>query len=820
MRLPLAAAVAWCGLGGTAAAQLPLPLVTTLDATGDVGRDSDVAFGDGGLGFVAYVDTTNGGLKIASCTDLACTGADVRTIDADGPVASASVAIGAGGRPTIAYQHVPTASVRVARCADPACASAAIETLDDLSALTQGTDIAIGADGLPFVVYGDGGTGTLRVAHCEDPGCATRTMTPHPDVFGLAEVTRGAALLAADGLALFASRHGTDLRVGHCSNPACTSATFTRLSGFSLPPNGATYGQPALALGSDGRPVLAYVHEQTVFPFVAFDVELRRCVDTACSALEPTFSTVAFRNDSPSIGMAPGNLPVVSNYGEFTPPSPKLKVTRCTTPVCPFEVPSVIDGPTIGYDHSMAVDGAGRALVSYYDNLSGDLKVAWLGQPATVSAGDLSVVEGNAGPTLALLPVTVSGPTSATVDFATSPGTATSPSDYAATSGTLTFTPSTTTLYVTVSVAGDTEVEPHESFFVELSNPQGVTIVDPQGEVTILNDDSSVTLVIGDVTSTENGGSQVFTVQLSSAVAAAVTVDFETADGTATANVDYGPASGTLTFPPGNQSRNVTLGPFPDDQPEPDETYFVRLSNPQGAVITDGEGVGTLVNDDEFPIPGELRHGTSYAGDLLAGASPDVDDFRFVQDPFASYEVVVDATSGDVVPLVLERRDAGGVLQSGTPVGAGPSVALRWMVTGTAPATDQTVRIAGDCSSPCGADDVYRIRAYETTLRAARFNNAGDQSTVLVLANPGDAPVALAVHFWGPDGTLLATHTPSGPLAPHGVLVLDTSAIVPGASGSVTIAHDAGYGGLAGKTVALEPSTGFSFDTPLEPRPR
>ena len=52
------------------------------------------------------------------------------------------------------------------------------------------------------------------------------------------------------------------------------------------------------------------------------------------------------------------------------------------------------------------------------------------------------------------------------------------------------------------------------------------------------------------------------------------------------------------------------------------------------------------------------------------------------------------------------------------------------------------------------------------------------------------------------------------------MLVLDTAAVVPGASGSLTVAHDGPYGGLVGKAVALEPSTGFSFDTPLEPRPR
>ena len=50
--------------------------------------------------------------------------------------------------------------------------------------------------------------------------------------------------------------------------------------------------------------------------------------------------------------------------------------------------------------------------------------------------------------------------------------------------------------------------------------------------------------------------------------------------------------------------------------------------------------------------------------------------------------------------------------------------------------------------------------------------------------------------------------------------MLNTSglAFASGTSGSIIVAHTCGYGGLAGKAVALEPSTGFTFDTALIPR--
>jgi hypothetical protein len=75
--------------------------------------------------------------------------------------------------------------------------------------------------------------------------------------------------------------------------------------------------------------------------------------------------------------------------------------------------------------------------------------------------------------------------------------------------------------------------------------------------------------------------------------------------------------------------------------------------------------------------------------------------------------------------------------------------------------------------------------------------------------------------FWSGAGAPLATHGPST-VPGRGVLVLDTSAVpgAAGASGSITIVNDGPYGALAGKAVALEPATGYSFDTAMEPRPR
>src|SRR5438094_84363 len=114
------------------------------------------------------------------------------------------------------------------------------------------------------------------------------------------------------------------------------------------------------------------------------------------------------------------------------------------------------------------------------------------------------------------------------------------------------------------------------------------------------------TIAINDVTVTEgNGGTTnaIFSVTLSAASSQTITVTYATADGTATtADNDYVAASGTVTFAPGVTSQPVTVTVNGDTKFEPNETFFVNLSNPTGgATISDGQGQGTIVNDDTAP---------------------------------------------------------------------------------------------------------------------------------------------------------------------------------------------------------------------------
>jgi hypothetical protein len=108
-------------------------------------------------------------------------------------------------------------------------------------------------------------------------------------------------------------------------------------------------------------------------------------------------------------------------------------------------------------------------------------------------------------------------------------------------------------------------------------------------------------IAIGDVTITEgNAGTRAatFTVTLSAPSAQPVTVQYATANGTATAGSDYQARSGTLTIPAGQTTGTITVPVLGDRLPEPDETFVVNLSGATDATVADGQAVGTIADDE------------------------------------------------------------------------------------------------------------------------------------------------------------------------------------------------------------------------------
>ena len=143
--------------------------------------------------------------------------------------------------------------------------------------------------------------------------------------------------------------------------------------------------------------------------------------------------------------------------------------------------------------------------------LNGRLRRITKPKPA-ISIGDASVAEGNAGTTTLSVPVSLSaaGTSTVTVDYATANGTATAGNDYTAATGTLTFRPGEREKTIPVPVAGDTSIEPNETFAVTLSNPVNATIGQGSATATINNDDTAVPVTAGSYKGTTQNGNYVF----------------------------------------------------------------------------------------------------------------------------------------------------------------------------------------------------------------------------------------------------------------------------------------------------------------------
>lgn len=454
--------------------------------------------------------------------------------------------------------------------------------------------------------------------------------------------------------------------------------------------------------------------------------------------------------------------------------------------------------------------------------------------PAAVSVTDAHVSEGDSGTSPVKFQVRLASPAAVpvTVSYTTVPGTAQAGGDFVSAAGVLTFPPGTVQLPVVVEVVGDAVDETNEAFRLDVTSALGASIADGRGTAVIVDDDQP-RVAVADASVSEGDAGETM---------AAFPVTLTTSDGqpTPVAVVIRGQVipdtAGDADFPsfllgwpalafPAGTASGTTLSllvPVRGDTfEEPNETFQVRLDPQNDAVVVGGSASGVILDDDGIAArpPVEIAHGSRITADLAppAGRTSDVDFYVLRHEVHSSYEVVLDGVSGDTAPITLERVAAdGGVFQVAAATGTGGSVALRFFGLGTS-GEHLRVRSAG-CGSSCGADDVYRLRMYETTLSAPRVNTTGTQATALVLQNITDRPVQAVAAFWSEGGVLSGLQLLNAP--PHGTTVLDVGTVVPQFAGSLTVGHDAPYGTLAGKVVSLDPATGLAFETVLTAKPR
>lgn len=187
--------------------------------------------------------------------------------------------------------------------------------------------------------------------------------------------------------------------------------------------------------------------------------------------------------------------------------------------------------------------GAGRdtANAGPGDRIGADCETV-RGLPA-LSVGDASVGEGDAGQATLSFVVTRSPAArhASAVRYSTSDGTATSPADYAASSGTLRFAAGEATKTIEIAVTGDIEVEQDETFTVALAAPSDATLADRVATGTIQNEDRPRPRAGTYTGTTSQGRSVRFDVspELSRLTGLSVSLDFSCTNGQSFANESF-----------------------------------------------------------------------------------------------------------------------------------------------------------------------------------------------------------------------------------------------------------------------------------------
>jgi hypothetical protein len=215
----------------------------------------------------------------------------------------------------------------------------------------------------------------------------------------------------------------------------------------------------------------------------------------------------------------------------------------------------------------------------------------------TISIGDVQVTRPDKGSAKAVFTVTISeAPTSkASVKFETADGSAIAPTDYKHKKGSVSFSPTRLSRTISVSVIGGTIGEPNKDFFVNLSAPKNASILDGQGEGTIVdNHKPGVSIADASINVPSRGTALKFTLTVTKAEPRGMTckIAFATQDVTAKAGIDYGAKHGSITFRAGATTATVSITVKPTATAG--DTFIVQLSNPTNCQVVDGIGAGNI----------------------------------------------------------------------------------------------------------------------------------------------------------------------------------------------------------------------------------
>jgi uncharacterized delta-60 repeat protein len=213
---------------------------------------------------------------------------------------------------------------------------------------------------------------------------------------------------------------------------------------------------------------------------------------------------------------------------------------------------------------------------------------------------------------------------------------------------------------ITLPIVNDSLPEPDETLKLNLLSLQGGAPTSTPSSATLtIGGNFSSNVSVNNVSVTEGNIGMtptIFTVSLSAAGSQTVTVDYATANGTATAGSDYQSTSGTLVFAPGETSKQILVNVMGDVVEEADETFVVNLTNATNSNNTSAQGMGTIQNDDTPKVQLSSTNYTVNEADSTGAVTITV-----IRTGDATIPVTVDFKTSDTSALTPCQTNGNGI---------------------------------------------------------------------------------------------------------------------------------------------------------------